>query len=88
MGMPYQLSWIVFGHIAGVYSSYAGLAGILLHMLTAISIGIVIGIFLYKTGILNINKPSNGILYGVFSGTVVFILFFIPIYQLFSIQRQ
>jgi NADH dehydrogenase len=81
MGMPYQLSWVVFGHIIGMYSSFAAIVGILLHILTAISIGIVIGIFLYKTGILNISKPSNGIIYGIFSGTVVFILFFIPVYQ-------
>ena len=50
-------------------------------MLTAISIGIVVGIFLYKTGILNISKVSNGILYGLFAGSVVFVVFFIPVYQ-------
>jgi hypothetical protein len=81
MGMPYYLSWIVFGHIVGVYSSDAVIAGIGIHMLTAISIGVVIGMFLYKTGILNISKPSNGIIYGIFAGTVVFIIFFIPVYQ-------
>jgi NADH:quinone reductase (non-electrogenic) len=51
-------------------------------MLTAISIGVVVGIFLYKTGILNISKLSNGILYGLFTGSVVFAVFFIPVYQL------
>ena len=82
MGMPYYLSWIVFGHVIGVYSSDAVIiAGIGIHMVTAISIGVVIGIFLYKTGILNISKPSNGIIYGIFAGTVVFIVFFIPVYQ-------
>jgi NADH:quinone reductase (non-electrogenic) len=34
MGMPYYLSWIVFGHIVGVYSSDAIIAGIGMHMLT------------------------------------------------------
>ena len=82
IGMPYYLSWIVFGHVIGVYSSDAVIiAGIGIHMVTAISIGVVIGIFLYKTGILNISKPSNGIIYGIFAGTVVFIVFFIPVYQ-------
>lgn len=81
MGMPYYLSWIGFGHVIGVYSSAAVIAGIGIHMVTAISIGVVIGIFLYKTGILNISKPSNGIIYGIFAGTAVFIIFFIPVYQ-------
>jgi NADH dehydrogenase len=82
MGMPYYLSWLVFGHVIGVYSSSTVIiAGIGIHMVTAISIGVVIGIFLYKTGILNISKPSNGIIYGIFAGTVVFIIFFIPVYQ-------
>lgn len=81
MGMPYYLSWIVFGHVIGVYSSNVIVAGIGIHMLTAISIGVVVGIFLYKTGILNISKPSNGIIYGIFAGTTVFIIFFIPVYQ-------
>ena len=81
MGMPYYLSWIVFGHVIGVYSSNVIVAGIGIHMLTAISIGVVVGIFLYNTGILNISKPSNGIIYGIFAGTTVFIIFFIPVYQ-------
>jgi hypothetical protein len=82
MGLPYYLSWIVFGHIVGVYSSQSIIAGIAIHMLTAISIGIVVGIFLYKTGILNISKLSNGILYGLLAGTAVFVIFYIPVQQL------
>ena len=82
MGLPYYLSWIVFGHIVGVYSSQSIVAGIAIHMLTAISIGIVVGIFLYKTGILNISKLSNGILYGLLAGTAVFAIFYIPVQQL------
>jgi NADH:ubiquinone reductase (H+-translocating) len=81
MGLPYYLSWIVFGHVIGVYSSASVFAGIGIHMLTAISIGVVVGIFLYKSGILNISKPSNGLIYGLFSGSIVFAVFFIPVQQ-------
>ena len=44
-------------------------------------IGIAIGVFLYKTNILIISKLSNGILYGLFAGSVVYIVFFIPVYE-------
>jgi hypothetical protein len=36
MGLPYYLSWIVFGHVIGVYSSQSVIAGIAIHMVTAI----------------------------------------------------
>jgi NADH:ubiquinone reductase (H+-translocating) len=81
MGLPYYLTWIAFGHVVGIYSPQSVIAGIGIHMLTAISIGIIIGIFLYKSGILNISKVSNGLLYGLFAGFVVFVIFFIPVYQ-------
>src|SRR5919197_459146 len=83
MGLPYYLTWIVFGHIAGVYSSVSAsiLAGAMLHIITAISIGIVTGIFLYKSNILNISKPSNGVIYGLITGIIVFAIFFIPVNQ-------
>jgi hypothetical protein len=81
MGLPYYLSWIVFRHVIGVYSSASVIAGIGIHMLTAISIGVVVGIFLYKSGILNISKSSNGLIYGLFSGFIVFVVFFIPVQQ-------
>ena len=80
MGLPYYITWVAFGHVIGVYSSDAAFAGIAIHTITAISIGIVIGVFLYKTGILNISKISNGLLYGLFAGSVVLVVFFIPIY--------
>jgi NADH:quinone reductase (non-electrogenic) len=82
MGLPYYITWVAFGHVVGVYSSNAAYAGIAIHTITAISIGIVIGVFLYKTGILNISKLSNGLIYGLFAGTVVLIVFFIPVYML------
>src|SRR5919201_7079223 len=83
IGLPYYLTWVVFGHIAGVYSSTSAsiLAGAILHIITAISIGVVTGIFLYKSNILNISKPSNGVIYGLIAGTVVFVVFFIPVNQ-------
>jgi NADH dehydrogenase FAD-containing subunit len=82
MGLPYYLSWIVFGHVIGVYSSQSVIAaGIAIHIITAISIGIVVGIFLYKTGILIISKFSNGVLYGLLTGTAVFVIFYIPVQQ-------
>ena len=82
MGLPYYLSWIVFGHVIGVYSSQSVIAaGIAIHIVTAISIGIVVGIFLYKTGILIISKFSNGILYGLLAGTAVFVIFYMPVQQ-------
>ena len=57
IGLPYYLSWIVFAHVIGVYSSQSVIvAGIAIHMVTAISIGVIVGIFLYKTGILIISK--------------------------------
>src|SRR5918995_867120 len=83
MGLPYYLTWMVFGHIVGVYSSVSAsiIAGSMLHTVTAISIGIVTGIFLYKSNILNISKPSNGVIYGLIAGIVVFAVFFIPVNQ-------
>src|SRR6185437_11649521 len=44
-----------------------------------ISIGIISGIFLYKTNILNISKPSNGLKYGLFVGILVYLIFSIPV---------
>lgn len=83
MGLPYYLTWIVFARIAGVYSSVSSsiIAGSVLHLITAISIGLVTGIFLYKSNILNISKPSNGVIYGLITGIVVFAVFFIPVNQ-------
>ena len=82
LGLPYYLTWMAFGHLIGVYSpSSSIIAGIAIHLITAISIGIALGVFLYKTGILNISKLSNGLLYGLLAGSVVFAVFFIPVYQ-------
>jgi hypothetical protein len=42
MGLPYYVTWVAFGHAIGVYSSDAAYAGIAIHAVTAISIGIVV----------------------------------------------
>jgi NADH dehydrogenase len=82
-GSSYYLTWIVFGHIAGVYSPITSviIAGFMLHILTATCIGIIAGLFLYKTNILNISKPSNGLKYGLFVGSLVFVIFAIPVQE-------
>src|SRR5919109_3188233 len=82
-GSLYYLTWIVFGHIVGVYSHISSVivAGFLLHIVVATSIGIIAGLFLYKTNILNISKPSNGLKYGLFVGSLVFVIFAIPVQQ-------
>src|SRR5918996_1929738 len=82
-GSLYYLTWIVFGHIAGVYSPISSviISGFMLHILVATSIGIISGLFLYKTNILNISKPSNGLKYGLFVGTLVFVVFAIPVQE-------
>ena len=77
----YDITWIVFGHIAGVHSpvSYVIIAGATIHVLVGTSIGIVSGVFLYKTNILNISKPSNGLRFGLFVGILVYLIFAIPV---------
>jgi NADH dehydrogenase FAD-containing subunit len=82
-GSLYYLTWIVFGHIAGIYSPITSviIAGFMLHLLTAMCIGIIAGLFLYKTNILNISKPSNGLKYGLFVASLVFAIFAIPVQE-------
>src|ERR671933_1678612 len=77
----YALTWVIFGHIVGVHSpiSSAIIAGMAIHITVGISIGIVSGVFLYKTNILNISKPSNGLRYGLFVGILVYLIFSIPV---------
>jgi len=77
----YDLTWIVFGHIVGVYSPLSSviIAGMTIHIIVGISIGIVSGVFLYKTNILNISKPSNGLKYGLFVGILVYLIFSLPV---------
>jgi NADH dehydrogenase len=87
-GQPYYISWIIFGHVIGIYSPYAATAGFIIHLITAVSIGLVTGIFLYKTNILNISKPLNGFLYGIFAGTIIFVVWAIPINEFVLIPEN
>jgi NADH dehydrogenase len=87
-GQPYYISWMIFGHVMGVYSSYAPIAGFVIHLITAISIGVATGIFLYKTNILNISKPINGFIYGILAGTIIFIVWAIPINEFVLIPEN
>ena len=83
IGSGYYLTWVVFGHIVGVHSS------IFIHhycricnpFTTATCIGIAAGVLLYKTNILNISKPSNGLRYGLLVGLIVYLVWAIPIGQ-------
>ena len=78
---PGYVTWEVFGHIVGVHSPITATiaAGLLIHLVTATYIGIIAGLFLYKTNILNISKPSNGLRYGLLVGTVVYLVFALPV---------
>src|SRR5918995_1232043 len=87
-GLPSYISWIMFGHVIGVYSSFAATAGFIIHLITAVSIGIVTGIFLYKTNLLNISKPINGFIYGVFAGTIIFVVWAIPVNEFVLIPEN
>ncbi|MDC8451437.1 MAG: NAD(P)/FAD-dependent oxidoreductase [Candidatus Nitrosotalea sp.] len=77
-GKDFYLSWLVFAKIVG---SNSIIVGILIHVVVATIIGIISGIILYRGKILNISKISNGVLYGIMSGTAVLGVFFIPVYQ-------
>jgi len=79
----YYLTWVVFGHILGVNSPITATitAGFTIHFLTATCIGILAGVFLYKTNILNISKPSNGLRFGLLVGIIVYLVFAIPVEQ-------
>ena len=87
-GQPYYISWIIFGHVIGIYSSYAATAGFIIHLITAVSIGLITGIFLYKTNILNISKPLNGFFYGIFAGIIIFVVWAIPINEFVLIPEN
>ena len=78
LGTQFYITWLAFARIV---NSDLYEIGILLHIAVATVIGIVSGLVLYKGKILDISKISNGILYGVISGAIVFLIFFIPVYQ-------
>lgn len=78
----FYLFWIIAARTLGS-SDY--LVGVFVHFGIATIIGIVVGIILYKTKILNISKLSNGLFFGILAGAVVTIVFTIPV-QYFWIQ--
>ena len=78
----FYLFWIIAARTLGS-SDY--LVGVFVHFGVATIIGIIVGLILYKTKMLNISKISNGILFGLFAGVVVTIVFTIPV-QYFWIQ--
>jgi len=57
--------------------------GLVLHFFVATVIGIVTGIFLHKILRFNISKFPKGLTYGIISGIVVFVVFAIPVSQIF-----
>ncbi|PBO84281.1 MAG: hypothetical protein COA77_10290 [Thaumarchaeota archaeon] len=57
--------------------------GLTLHFFVATIIGITTGIFLHKVLRFNISKIHKGLAYGVISGIVVFVIFAIPVSQIF-----
>lgn len=57
--------------------------GLALHFFVATIIGIVTGVFLHKVFRFNISKITRGLAYGIISGVVVFVVFAIPISQIF-----
>jgi len=76
----YLITLLVMARVVGSSSPEVGFA---LHIAVATIIGIVTGIFLHKAIKLNISKIKNGLIYGVFAGVVVFVVFAIPVSQLF-----
>ena len=79
IGTQYLITLLVMARTLGSNQPEWGFA---LHILVATVIGIVTGIFLHKVIKLNISKIKNGIIYGIFAGVVVFVVFSIPVSQL------
>ncbi|MFB5645245.1 MAG: hypothetical protein ACE5R3_01455 [Nitrosopumilaceae archaeon] len=76
----YLVTLLVMAKVVGSSSPEVGFA---LHMLVATIIGIVTGIFLHKVIKFNISKIKNGLIYGIFAGVIVFVVFAIPVSQIF-----
>jgi NADH dehydrogenase len=57
--------------------------GFVLHVFVATIIGIITGVFLHKVLRFNISQIHKGIAYGIISGIVVFVVFAIPVSQVF-----
>ncbi|MBS3926318.1 MAG: NAD(P)/FAD-dependent oxidoreductase [Nitrosarchaeum sp.] len=57
--------------------------GLALHFFVATIIGMITGIFLHRVLRFNISIISKGLAYGIISGIVVFVVFAIPVTQIF-----
>ncbi len=76
----YQIWLLTAAKIANSSQPEIGFA---LHFFVATIIGIVTGIFLHKILRFNISRIPKGVIYGIISGTVVFVVFAIPVSQIF-----
>jgi NADH dehydrogenase len=76
----YQVMLLV---IARVIGSSQPEVGLMLHLVVATIIGVVTGIFLHKVFRFNISRIPRGLAYGIISGVVVFVVFAIPVSQIF-----
>jgi len=69
--------------MAKIVNSSQPEVGLALHFFVATIIGIVTGIFLHKVLRFNISRILKGLTYGLISGIVVFVVFAIPVSQIF-----
>ena len=76
----YQIMLLVFARVVDSSQPEVGLA---LHLFVATIIGIVTGVFLHKIFRFNISSIPRGLAYGIISGVVVFVVFAIPVSQIF-----
>jgi len=75
--------YIVLLVFARVVNSSQPEVGLVLHFFVATIIGIITGVFLHKILRFNISKITKGLAFGVISGVVVFVVFAIPVSQIF-----
>ncbi|RNJ76534.1 MAG: NAD(P)/FAD-dependent oxidoreductase [Nitrosopumilus sp. D6] len=78
----FYLFWVVAARVLG---SEHPIVGVFVHLSIATIIGIVVGLILYRTHMLNISKLSNGIVFGLLTGGIVTVAFTLPA-QYFWIQ--
>ena len=76
----YNVMLLVMAKIVNSSQPEVGLA---LHFFVATIIGIVTGVFLHKVLRFNISRITTGLAYGLISGIVVFVVFAIPVSQIF-----
>ncbi len=76
----YLITLLVMARTVGSDSPITGFA---LHIVVATVIGIITGVFLHKIIKFNISKIKNGLIYGIVAGVVVFVVFSIPVSQVF-----